>query len=212
MTPATFLVLMSVLFGASLPVIAGAMVAKNLTAPLSIIWGLLIFAFVFDLGIILPYFWGFKSAWVIQFYTPIETIAFGAAFAYWIKNESHRRILWGAIALFVIIWGMLEFSNLDQIESFTSSLESLILITAAAFILFPLSTDESYPLLDEPPFWICCGVLVYFTGNIINFALKGVLYIWQSHMVLNFIANCLFARGFLCLRSPNSGGVQLPEL
>jgi hypothetical protein len=210
MNPTTVLVFISAAFGASLPIIAGAAVLRNLSTSLLIVWGLLVFAFVFDIAIMLPYFWGYKYTWVTHFYTPVEASLLGAVFAYWIENESHRRIWLGVVALFLIIWVSLELAGFEQIESYSSSLESLILIVASGYVVSHLSADDRYPLTAQPRFWICCGVLLYFAGNIIHFALSNTLYIWQLHTVLNFIANCLYARGFLCLHPRISGGLQLP--
>jgi hypothetical protein len=97
--------------------------------------------------------------------------------------------------------------GLNEFNEYFLAIKSIILILLSGTLLFYLS-QNSFNLPSNPRFWICLGVLVYFTINIAVFSsyfipvevggnLKTALgkYSWLIHNFINVIANLLFAIG-----------------
>lgn len=97
--------------------------------------------------------------------------------------------------------------GINEFNEYFLAIKSIALILLSAALLLYLS-QNSFNLPSDPRFWICLGVLVYFTINIAVFSsyfipvevggnLKTALgkFSWLIHNFINVIANLLFAIG-----------------
>lgn len=155
--------------------------------------------------------------WLFHFFTLLEYALLIFAFSYW-HNFRVKKILRWSILVFAIIWFMAKLSleKFSEWDSYTVSLESVILISVSAYTLFNMG-KRSDSLFREPQFWISGAVLIYFAGNLWNFALGNIILSWYNqninvtwpiHSILNITCNISYAGAFLCLRQhPKYGGL-----
>lgn len=193
-----------------IPLFAALYVYQKLTSVLKIFLLLLVLVAVTEAsGFILSYE-GVRYLWIYHIYTLVEYSLFVLIFLFWQKEPRVRKILGFSIPGFFVIWLIAKFSveRWGEMDNFTSSLEAVILIGVAAYTLINLTQEKMNSLIADPRFWITMGVLIYFTGNIVTFALGNVLLsllqkgdqvIWPLHSILNIVANLFYAGGFLCL-------------
>jgi hypothetical protein len=149
--------------------------------------------------------------WLIHLYTLLEYSLLMLIFSYWQKDNVLRRNLRLSIGFFAFIWigAKMFMENLSYWDNYTASLESVLLVGVSAYTLFELSKENRTSLYKEPRFWVCGAVLVYFTGNLMVFALINIITIdWPIHSLLNIVANLFYTGGFLCSRHRlNYGGL-----
>ncbi len=142
-----------------------------------------------------------NTMWIFRFYTPIEYSFLVLVFSFWQKRAFLRRMLLYSIPLFVLIYlgseSFLETSN--NFDNFTASLESVLLVGISAFTLLGINQEDKGNILRDPRFWVGTAVLIYFSGNVMIFALSKEITFWWAHNSLNISANLLYSGGFLCL-------------
>ena len=118
------------------------------------------------------------------------------------------------IILFIVgypclsILNMLFFQGINNFNSITYSLGCLIIIIFSIFYFFELfSAEESYRLSKDPAFWICTGLLffysvsfpVYVSVNLMkHFTPKLGDLISFVIVVLNIVLYSLFCVAFIC--------------
>jgi hypothetical protein len=75
---------------------------------------------------------------------------------------------------------------------------------AFSLFLFIMRNTITDDLVNETFFWINCGILIYFSGNILLFLLGKFLTVQQTfelwgpiHNILNIVFNILVSIGFL---------------
>ncbi len=176
---------------------------KLLTSEMKILLGLFVTIFALDSIQIFMALNSQNYRLIIHVYTLIEYSCLMTIFSYWQKSPVLKKNLRLTIPLFVVIWIAAKIFVEDPIrfDSFTSSLEGALLAVVSAYTLFTLIEDELKPAYRSPRFWVSCAALVYFSGNLVLFALTPMIAIWITHSVLNIISNLCYAGGFFCLRS-----------
>lgn len=145
--------------------------------------------------------WG-SNLWVFHVFTLLEYSLLVLVFSYWQKTDILRKALRLSIPVFALIWILAKFyvEDLTSFDNFTSSLENAVIIGVSGYALLELGKEDLNSLSREPRFWVSSGVLIYFAGNLILFAISSVIMMWWTHNVLRIIYNLCQAGGFLCLR------------
>ena len=152
-----------------------------------------------------------NNIWLYHFYTLIEYSLLIAVFSYWQKNFKLKRMLRISIPGFAVLWigAKFFFESFDQPDSYTTSLECVLLVGISFRTLYVVNQEHMKALFREPRFWVSSAVLIYFSSNLLTFALPNLAVNWGfHHAVVNVTSNLLYAGGFLCL-SPrlNYGGL-----
>ena len=110
----------------------------------------------------------------------------------------------------VIILGiisMLFLENVRHFNNFSRPMASLILTMVSAYTLFELNKEKIVSVVREPRFWICSGVLLYYTSTLFLFSLSNTLLdlpmhivklLFEFNIVMNIAANIFYTKGFLC--------------
>lgn len=152
---------------------------------------------------------GINNLWLLHLFTIIDYCLLIAVFALWQKNILLRRILQISIPLIIIlgIISILYLENIRHFNNFTRPMTSLILTMVSAYTLFELNTEKIVSLFREPRFWVCSGVVLYFTSTLLIFSLSNILLnlphhlvrvIFEFNIIMNIVANIIYTRGFLC--------------
>lgn len=138
----------------------------------------------------------------LHIYTLLEYAFLMTILSYWQKTSAMKLYLRFSILLFALIWitAKIFLEEPTRFDSFTSSLESAVLAGASAFTLLGFLRENLESLYKQPRFWVVVAILIYFSGNLVAFALRPVIIVWSIHSMLNIISNLCYAGGFLCLR------------
>lgn len=151
---------------------------------------------------------------VYNIFTGAEYLFLILMFTSWLDSRILNRILLGSIPIFLVIWVAVNYAFENSPQKFDTlllSIESVFFVILSVLALVKEMRDSSVLLVDNPVFWIASGVLVYFAGNLVVFALleqvlqEGVTRYhsaWFTHTALNVIKNILFSLGFLATGGP----------
>jgi hypothetical protein len=145
-----------------------------------------------------------QNTWLlINFWILIEYVVTIYVLSYWQKNNKLQKVLRWSIPVYTIFWliaKIFQIEDLHWFPQYTRSIASIILTIVAIYTLVKLG--ETGTLIHKHyQFWVCIGVLFYFSGNIILFSLsdlKLMINLYYIHSILNISANFLYAGGFWC--------------
>ncbi len=148
-------------------------------------------------------FEGINAAPLLHLVTPVEFCILMLVFASWQKSVIWQKVLLYSIPLFFIVVFLLKLyvETINEYDSYSSSLEALLLIFVAVKLLLDLNRNlPSTSLLHSPQFWIASSVLLYFTGNLLFFVavLMDIQIEHSIHEIINPLANLGYTGGFLC--------------
>lgn len=145
-----------------------------------------------------------QNSWfLINIWILIEYCGTIYVFSYWQKNIRIQKVLRWSIPAYSIFWFIAKIFQMEDLHWFpqyTRSIESIILTIVAIYTLIKLGETGTY-INKHYQFWVCIGVLFYFSGNIILFSLSDlrlVINLFIVHSILNILANFLYAGGFWC--------------
>jgi len=201
------------LVSALIPFIIGLILYKNLSTVMKFVLLLFGVGLIIDaLGYYLYFFTQFSSnIWLYHIYTLLECGLLLFVFSHWQKNIKLERIFHLSIPGFAVLWigAKFFFEDFNQPDNYTASLECLLLVGVSFRTLYVVNKEQVKTIFQEPRLWISAAVLIYFSANLVTFALGNIIVNWGfHHATVNIIANLLYAGGFLCLRPRlNYGGL-----
>ena len=144
--------------------------------------------------------WNCKSnLFLFHAFTLFENIILSSIFVFWIQNLKAKRIIKFCIIGFATFWlfAKIFIENVQRFDNFTLSLNSAILIIISGYAISKILFESRSVLFYNPKFWILSGVLIYYSGCLILFALSNVIYYWSLHNVLNIVYKILITTGFI---------------
>lgn len=153
-------------------------------------------------------FYKINNMWLFHIYTLLETSLLLFVFSYWQKKYVLRNRLRLIILVFALIWigAKLYLESFSRLDSYTASLECVLLVGVSAYTLFNLNNENVNTLFRDQRFWVSSAVLFYFAGNAMTFSLGNIFNTWLIHSVLNIFANLLYTGGFIFQRRLNICG------
>jgi hypothetical protein len=154
-----------------------------------------------------------SNIWLLHIYTPLEYGFLVLIFSFWQKETALRKVLLISIPFFVLfsISIKMTLEDLNHFDNYTATFESIILVGISTYTLFNVSRKNRGALYSKPCFWVGIAVLIYFSGNLLAFALSKAIVTWTWHSILNIIANLCFAGGFLCFHQRQNYGGALQQ-
>jgi hypothetical protein len=143
---------------------------------------------------------------LLHLFTLTELIILATVFVLWQSHRWIRVVFMFGVLIYTLFWVSAKtfLENVERFDSYSSSLSAVILICMALVTLYDMITSSYEAYTKDPRFWFATAVLLYFSGNILNFALFNSIFVWRLHMALNIIHNLLFAGVFLCRRPQQS--------
>ncbi|MFQ6610547.1 MAG: hypothetical protein ACE5D7_07080 [Fidelibacterota bacterium] len=140
---------------------------------------------------------------ILHSYTLVEFIFVVYILSKWQNRIKQEILLSLTYVPFFIIWLIAkifieDFSNFDNISS---SLSSAVITVLSAYVLLEL-VKEWNKSRGNAVFWVASGFLIYFSGNLVLFALSTTVIIstWAIHNILVIISNLFYVGGFSALR------------
>ncbi|MDH7515475.1 MAG: hypothetical protein QHI48_06360 [Bacteroidota bacterium] len=199
-------------FSILVPLISGLWVFVALGFDMRCLLALVITAFTVELLLAVFSHLDWNSTWLLNIYTLLEFGLLMVIFMVWETRPAWRKIMLFSVLIFIAIWVLgkvffREEAGLRVFDSVTATMESVMLIMVGMFALIRLTTEDILGVFQSPRFWFVFAILVYFTGNLIIFALgqyvlrqefgEHVL-VWGIHSVLGITSNLLYAWAFIC--------------
>ncbi len=151
------------------------------------------------------------TLWLFHLYTLMEYSLLILIFSYMQKNIKLKRIFLVSIPGFVVLWisAKLFFEDFSQSDSYTSSFACVLLVAVSFSTLYALGKEYFDNIFRDPRFWVGSAVLIYFSGNLLTFALGNIIIdLSFHHSLMSLISNLFYTGGFLCLHPRlNYGGL-----
>lgn len=150
---------------------------------------------------------GINNMFIFRFYTIIEFILISFFYHIFYSKYLKSSYLLLLIPLYLVV-AFIDFkiNGLNAIDNFSSSISALLLsLYALVSFLFVMRKLIFENILSEPFFWINCGVLFYFSGNLLVFAFSNYIYthqqsyliaLWTIPQFLNIFFNIFICIGF----------------
>jgi hypothetical protein len=152
---------------------------------------------------------GQSNTALYNFFTLFEFSYYIILISQAINNRKAKRILYSVVTIYLLITLFnILFIQKNVFHSITYSLGCLLVVACSVYYFFELfKQPKSSSLLREPAFWICTGLLFYYSCSL---PLMGAINFWNSippllfnntvtflH-ILNILLYSLFTIAFLC--------------
>lgn len=160
-----FLASITVIF----PIIIGSItVKKSKYNPLNTIF---IYCIVYAIFEVIAWYFALNSLqnhFITNIFSYIDIIFWGIYFYQISQNTLTKKIviILSITTFIIVLWSHFETNrDFNRIDSFAQSIGNLSLIAMALLFFYQLLNNlDTKNLLTYPHFWICVGVLVYFSG------------------------------------------------
>jgi hypothetical protein len=149
------------------------------------------------------------SVLLFNIFTTFEIVFYLFIVSCCIYNLKIRRIIWWIIAIYpVLVFINRTYFQVKTFHTNTYSLGCLLIVAACVYYILELfQSTRSVNLLREPAFWICSGLLFFYTCTFPLIGLWNHLHglpgiilrnLFAILQVLNVLLYSLFSIAFLC--------------
>jgi hypothetical protein len=153
---------------------------------------------------------------VYQIYFFIETVLITTIFYRWNEGSLVKALIAAGCVLVSLVW--IYFNVIarpkDGFANMPLLAESIVFMLAAGHFTINMYTREKFSIFEDHRFWICLGLLLNFSGNMLiysnlNFVFNQATTLWRAHWIISFLANGIYAIGFLSLKGPDRAARRL---
>ncbi|PSK93490.1 hypothetical protein [Taibaiella chishuiensis] len=193
-----------------IPVIAGIRSYPVLTLPFKILFYFFVLSGLFEIQSRIAIVLWQNNMPGQHLFTVVQFIAFTLLFLLHTQRKSLRVLL---VANMLVLFGFALFNAITSIKDPNSLARGYaaasLTVYALIYLYYLFAIDSTRYVWQYPMFWICIGILMYFTVNFMYIMTKQYLIAkhldveWVGHLlhsVLNIIAHCLYAQAFTSLR------------
>lgn len=167
------------------------------------------------IAIYLAKYAGFKNnLFVFHISTPLEYVILSMLFRDVIANAAVKRIIILSIPFFIAL--SILFAVFIQAPDTNNSniiiIESVILLFLSLFFLREILLLQQVTVLHRfPMFWVCVGILFYYTGNLViegmlNYMIRHSMELarrtYRVGYIFKYLLFILFIIGAFCSKSP----------
>jgi hypothetical protein len=196
------------------PIIAFLTNRRFATSALKVLFGYLVMAAVINTIAIILAMNDHRNLWLLHLYTILETGILLFFFIQLTPGRKAKGFFWTLLVAFpmacIINW--LFFQNASNFNTYTRSIESVLIICAASYYWLSSGKENlNTAWTDNPLNWIISGLLLYFAGALFLFLFSNYLemvrqtkpddpvyyIIWLIHGCFVVIMYILFGIGFL---------------
>jgi hypothetical protein len=188
-----------------IPVVIAIVRYNNINRPLKTVFSYLVFACIGNIISSVLAFRHINNLPLLHIYTIFEFLLLGVFFFRTMPAIIYRKIVLAGLVLFPLlcIVNFLFIQNLYVFNSYTRSLEAILMIIFCVMYFF--IKEESNSIQSEA--WIVIGILLYFSGSLVQFSFSNVVsnlvshtlktVIWSLHATLVLLMYMLFSLGFV---------------
>lgn len=198
-----------------LVVIFAAFLYKHFSAEIKVLFYMLAFTGLVDAISFLNWLSdiSIETVWISHIITLLHYCTFMWIFSVWSENLNVKKAKRWSILVFVLFWALakLTLEDFSKYDDITSPIASVILMSVAASIIYSRSLISEVNLFQDTRFLISTGAMIYFAGNLVlsimvnkmisTISIELTTMLWTLSWTLTFIANLLYAKGFLCQRA-----------
>ncbi|HAD83046.1 MAG: hypothetical protein A2509_09345 [Candidatus Edwardsbacteria bacterium RIFOXYD12_FULL_50_11] len=189
------------------PIAGGAFFLKKMPKATKIFFLLTVIAFIAETIALSMALRKTNNYLVYQIYFFIETVIIAIIFCWWNERSLIRAIIAAGCALMAIVWIYFNViaPSKDGFAKMPLLIESIVFMLAATHFMIYMSIWGKTSIFDDHRFWICLGLLLNFTGNILiysnlNFVFTQAAPLWRINWVISFLVNGIYAIGFISLK------------
>lgn len=185
----------------TLPFMGAVICYKWLNKDLKILSILFLAAVTSDLTTLyIRFFTSEFNVWIFHIYTLLEFIILTILLYRWQVNRLIKKVIGFYIPFYIIIWALSKYfiESLNQIDGFTSTLGSALLMSAVMITFYQIITHEEHISLRDCRFLVMLGILIYNGGNLFIFGVSNIIDVWPIHSIFNIISNIVYTFAFLC--------------
>lgn len=159
-------------------------------------------------AIFLSNYVGWKNnLFIFHISTPLEYVILCLLYRDAIDNTGIKRMICISIPLYIVVCILFSLfvQKPDADNSYVVIIESVMLIFISLFFLREILLLQQVPVLHRfPMFWICVGILFYYTGNLIiegmlnymiNHSMKLALRTYRLGYIFKYLLFVLFIIG-----------------
>ena len=189
-----------------IPIAIGTYRLRALSNPMRVLFVLVITSLTFDaFSEIVAHAnkGGHSNLWVLNLYTPIETIIYCVFFLMMLKDLIQKNIL---IVIYLIPLSFIfyyTYKHGNRLSDVSLAIESITVIASTMiFFYVMLKRLEHETPLSNPYFWFNSAILIYFSSAFFVFIfsdyrkLSSDWNLWNIHSIVRIIFNLLISIGF----------------
>lgn len=164
------------------------------------------------------------NLWLIHAFAPFEAAILLFALSRWQTREVARLTVVFCIPAFLLLWCGLTIAaeSLEQFPKYVKTVESILLLAVSAYTLVTRSRSLAEPLTQQDWFWVCVGIMIYFSmlallNPVANLLLEHdsivlLMAVFEVNAALIILHNFFFAWAIRCQQQQlNSGGSLSPR-
>lgn len=192
----------------------GAFIYRTLSKDLKVLLALLGASFLFE---VFAFYYGYilkqPNVQLFRVYTIIEFTFLVVMLYLWQTKPAMKKLLLWILPVFLLIWAIANITTTEptHFDSLVLTVESIIVVAIAVYALAELLREATNLLIYYPRFWVISSLIIYFSGNILVFAI-GTMFLsgeagkilWAIHTMLNIVHNLCFAWAFICHKKYSS--------
>lgn len=187
------------------PFVVGICIWERLSRELKILWIFFLLTVLTDVLVVYLAVNKMTNIWLFSIFTILEYGFLVYVFSCWEGRELVKRALQFSLIIFATIWLCLRLAGIPgaEIYYYGKLVESVVLVALSVHLLYTVNKSGVASLLKSAHFWFGSGVLLYFAGNVMLFALnifietRFISSFWLIHSGLNIVANLCYTGGFL---------------
>ncbi|GEM_PF-930803 len=202
------LILRYTAFTGIIPLFVGLWFGKSLSLEFKLLLTLIAMAVVVEAISVVLSAHKWNNYWPFNIYTLFEFGLLMLIFALWQNRPKWRYFIAFSVPAFVVVWVLVKVINPERdprFDSYAATFESVVLVAVSVLTLIRLTSEDIMGIFRNPRFWVVSAVMIYFSGNLIIFALANVILsgdyseldlIWSIHSMLGVTANLIYAYSF----------------
>jgi len=189
-----------------LPMTIGTIKLRTLSKPMRVLFLLVLTSFCFDAFselVVHANEGGHPNLWVLNLYTPVETIIYSIFFVMVLKDLINQKILASFYFLPLVFIIYYTYKHENRLSDVALAIESITVIASSMlFFYVMLKKLEHETPLANPFFWFNSAILIYFSSAFFVFIfsdyrkLSSDWNLWNIHSIVRIIFNILISIGF----------------
>lgn len=137
-----------------------------------------------------------NNVFLVNLFVPFRYILNSGMFYFTVRSEKVKRfifptlILFGPFALLDIYASNVNLTDMHNhlVGKYSQVVESVLIILWVLLYFYEIiKTLDITNLVSYPFFWVCAGLLTFYSGNIFYFPFWHYMYKWQNDLQLGFI-------------------------
>lgn len=133
---------------------------------------------------------------LVNLFVPCRYLLFGGMFYYKFRSPRIRKIILYTLIGFVLFTLLDVYTSNPQLSDFhnhrvgkySQVVESVLIIVWVLLYFYEMTkTLKVNNIITYPFFWVCAGLLIFYSGNIFYFPFWYYMYVWKDDLKLGFV-------------------------